>query len=247
MGCKSIDDTTDWALFLDFDGTLVDITAEPGSVAVPGDLSTLLSRLSKGLKSALAVVTGRPIADVDNFLSPLKPIAAGVHGAELRLTAGGEISRLAEQLDPALVSNVLRLGQIDPGVMIEPKGMSIAVHYRSALPAQAAIRKEIERLLATSRDRLEVCAGRKVFEIVPRDISKGMALERILALPTFSGRRPVMIGDDASDQSAFDAALRLGGLALKVAGEHFTQDEADFAGTADVRAWLAALALRLGA
>jgi len=242
-----LEDPQNCALFLDVDGTLIDISSTPDGVVVPPDLVPLLSRLSAGLHGALAIVTGRPVSDIDRFLAPLKLVVAGVHGAELRAEANGEVQLTAKPLEQSLIDAVSSLGRIAPGVMIEPKGSSIAVHYRLAPKSGPQIETALQDILQSGPPHLIVCKGRKVFEVVPRQVSKGSALETILALPKFRGRRPVMIGDDVSDQSALDAAIRLNGVAMRVSGEHFCPEVSDFDSPAHVRTWLSALVKRLGA
>jgi trehalose 6-phosphate phosphatase len=233
------------ALFLDFDGTLIDIAQTPDGVIIPNDLVALLDNLTYRLDGALAIVTGRPIADIDRFLAPLTPVAAGIHGAELRTACHGEIELGGEPIDATVVDAVRRLAKTEVGIVVETKRVSIAVHYRLAPFAMPRIEASLRRILDDGPVHLILCPGRKVFEILPRHVSKGAALETLLALPAFRGRQPVMIGDDVSDQSAFEAACRHGGLGLKVAGEHFGGAEADLGGPAEVRAWLAALSRSL--
>lgn len=140
---------------------------------------------------------------------------------------------------------VRRVASEHPALLVESKRLSLAVHYRHAPASGPLIEAALQRLLAEDGlDHLMLARGRKVLEIVPRHISKGAALEAIMALPAFCGRRPVMIGDDVTDQSAFAAATRLGGISLKVAGELFSPAEADFSGPAEVREWLSRRAER---
>jgi trehalose 6-phosphate phosphatase len=240
-------DPTNCALFLDLDGTLLDIAPTPDDVLVPDRLVALLEALTRQMGGALAIISGRAIETIDRLLSPLAPVAAGAHGAEMRETPGGEIGWCAGPVDAALAAAVHRLAKPYGGVIVEIKPGSIAVHYRLALEAEAVISAGMERIVADGGEDLTLRRGRKVLEIVRRDISKGVALDRLMALPIFGGRRPVMIGDDIADLSAFDAARRHGGLGLRVAGEQFGAVEADFAGPAAVRAWLAALSWRLAA
>jgi len=233
------------AIFLDLDGTLFDIAASPDSIVVPGELVPTLARLAAGLDGAMAIVTGRPISDVDRFLAPQRFIAAGVHGAELRLAPDQDVQSRAEPLEPALIASVKQLGDLEPGVIVEPKRFSIAVHYRLAPAARPRIAAALQDILDHGPDHLILCKGRAVFEVVPRHISKGGSIDVLLQLPAFRGRRPIMIGDDISDQSAFEATRRYGGLALRVAGEHFPRGTAEFDGPAHVRAWLSDIAKRL--
>lgn len=237
-----IDDAKTCALFLDIDGTLIDIAATPESIVVPGDLVPLLERLSRGLDGALAIITGRPVSDVDRMLAPLKLAAAGVHGAEMRMTAGGETISTVPLLVDSTTEAIHRLDSLAPGVMVEPKRYSIAVHYRNAPAAEPLIEAELNRILERSPEHLILCRGRRVFEVVPKAISKGSALETFLKLPQFRHRRPIMVGDDVSDETAFAAAVRCDGLALRVAGEHFPHETAELDGPTAVRAWLSTLA-----
>ncbi|TBW40373.1 trehalose-phosphatase [Siculibacillus lacustris] len=234
------------ALFLDFDGTLVEIAETPDGTAVPATLVALLGRLQVAFDGAVAIVTGRTVADIDGFLAPLKMVVAGVHGGALRLGADDAVTRLAEPIADNVFERVTRVVRAVPGVLVEHKGTSIAVHWRAVPTASAYLEAELRHALAEVQAEADLILtrGRRVFEIVPRRVSKGAAIAAIAELPAFHGRRPIMIGDDVSDESAFEAAEHLGGIALRVAGEHFTDEIADFRGPAQVRAWLAALVER---
>ncbi|MDX2201617.1 MAG: trehalose-phosphatase [Hyphomicrobiaceae bacterium] len=236
-----LDDPKATALFLDLDGTLIDIAPTPDSVHVPDGLAAMLGELTRQLDGALAIVTGRTIADVDRFLAPLTPVAAGVHGAELRHGPGGEITVRADPIDAGVAQSVRRVAAEHASVMVETKHASIAVHYRQAPSLAPVLEVALARILDDGPDHLILAHGRQVFEIVPRHVSKGAALQAIMDLPAFAGRRPVMIGDDVPDVPALEAAIRLGGSGLRVAGEHFSPAEADFMGPVEVRAWLRAL------
>ena len=237
-------DPTSCALFLDIDGTLIDIAPSPDSVAIPPGLAALIEGLTGALGGALAVLTGRAIDEVDRFLAPLTPVAAGIHGAELRISRGGEVEFTAEPIDPPVIEAVKDVMRAEPGVFVELKRASIAVHYRLAPDAGPRIELALQGVVGESHDHLILCKGRKVLEIMPRHISKGAALERIIDLPAFRGRRPIMIGDDVSDLSAFASAERLGGRGLKVSGGEYTADEATFHNPTEVREWLMALVRR---
>ena len=241
-----IDDPSGCAFFLDLDGTLIDIAAAPDLVHIPSDLVPLLARLSSGLRGALAIVTGRSVSDVNRFLHPLRLVTAGVHGAELRTEMNGEVLLTVGPMDPAVVSAVNRLRELAPGVVIESKIFSIAVHYRLAPSVEPQIEAALRGIVAGSPDHFILCPGRCVIEVVPTHLSKGAAVDALMALPAFKGRRPIMVGDDVPDESAQAAAVRHGGLGLRVAGEHF-RGRADFEGPASVRAWLAAMADQLEA
>jgi trehalose 6-phosphate phosphatase len=240
----TIEKAPEWAVFLDLDGTLIDIAPSPCLVSIPSDLAPLLARLRTGLGGALAIVTGRPIGDVDRFLGPLCPITAGVHGAQLRTERDGRVLLTVGAMDPEMAAAVSRLSDLAPGIIVEPKVYSIAVHYRLAPTVEPRLTAALKGIVAGSPDHFILCPGRYVVEVVPRHVSKGAALEALLGLPVFKGRRPIMIGDDVPDESALEAAVRHGGMGLRVAGEHF-RDQADFTNPSDVRTWLAALADKL--
>lgn len=232
-------DLSTHALFLDLDGTLIDIAPTPDDVTVPDGLAKLLDRLVTRIGGALAILTGRPIGDIDRLLTPLAPIAAGVHGAELRSRPQEEIVWKAAPIDAKIVRAVHGVAARHVGAVVETKRASIAVHYRQVPMLAPLLDAALVRILDDGPDHLIIARGRKVLEIVPRHVSKGSALEAIMELPAFRDRRPIMIGDDVTDRSAFAAATRLGGVGLKVAGELFSQAEADFSGPAEVREWLA--------
>lgn len=235
-----------WALFLDFDGTLVDIAPAPGAIRVPRDLPSLLGRLRLALDGALAIVTGRSVMDLERYLSPSQPVIAGAHGAEMRISGERFISAAAP-ISPAAVAAVSALSERFEGAEVEVKGSAIAVHYRANPQIGPEIERELGRLLSERHSELVLCSGRKVVELLPAHVSKGAAVEALLLLPPFRGRRPLFIGDDFADESAFRAAERHGGLSLRVAGEHFSQDAADFNEPSEVREWLAVFAASFGA
>ncbi len=229
----------DEALFLDLDGTLFDIAPTPDEVVVAEGLADLLAAATRQLDGAFAIVTGRPLAEVDRFLAPLVPIAAGVHGAEIRLSPGGTVERKARAVDASIVEAVRRVAREVPGTLVELKTASVALHYRQATSAELRLEAALASIVEQGPDHLILCRGRRVLEIVPRHVSKGTALEALMALPAFKGRRPIMIGDDVSDMSAFAAAMRLGGRGLRVAGGQFALAEAEFSCPDAVRNWLA--------
>lgn len=214
----------DWALFLDFDGTLVDIAARPEAVVVMPGLPECLTRLRHRLDGALAIVTGRPIAVIDGFLAPLRIDVAGLHGVELRL--GDELALCRPDEHPdlrrAVESVNARLGR-EPGLVIEDKGCSLAVHWRLADPDRAVLaQRTIEAAAALLAPAYRLQRGRAVAEIVPARASKGAVIEDMLARPPYRGRRPVFIGDDVTDEHGFEAVNANGGVAVKI-GEGSTE------------------------
>ncbi|WP_442756114.1 trehalose-phosphatase [Methylocystis sp. JAN1] len=236
----------DWALFLDFDGTLVDVAPTPETIRIPLDLCSLLGRLMRALDGALAVVTGRSVTDVERYLASSRLVIAGEHGAELRIARDRFVSTVAA-MSPAAAAAVSSISERFDGAEVEVKRSSIAVHYRANPEAGPGIERELRRLLSENFREFVLCRGRKVYELVPAHVSKGAAIDSLMRFPPFLGRRPIMIGDDFTDEAAFQSAELHGGMGLKVAGEHFSKDVADFNEPAEVRAWLAAFAAGLGA
>lgn len=239
-----LDGARNTALFLDFDGTLIDVAASPEGVQVPHGLPALLEGLREALGGALAILTGRAIADVDRLLAPGVFVAAGVHGAEYRTSHAEIVRPAALPLDADLARRLTELEARHPGVRVEDKGATAAVHWREVPHAAEAVKADLADILGDGPDHLELRHGRRVFEIVPRHVSKGAALEILSGLPDFAGRRPIMIGDDFTDESAFLAAERAGGVGFRVAGETFPTEVADFASPRLVREWLSVLLAR---
>jgi trehalose 6-phosphate phosphatase len=206
------------ALYVDFDGTLAEIALRPDHVVVRQSLPELLAALYGLLGGAVAVVTGRLLADVDALLAPLWLPGAGLHGAELRLDPH-DTRRMREPGGmPELVDALRERFGADPRLLTEDKGSAVALHYRLA-PERAAECIAAMRALATAPE-LEIILGRMVVEARPRGASKGGALRRLAAHPPFAERLPVFVGDDITDEDGFRAAAELGGCGVKVgAGE----------------------------
>jgi trehalose 6-phosphate phosphatase len=236
-----------WALFIDIDGTLLGMAPTPDAVRVPASLIRLLERLAGDLGGALALLTGRRIANADRLFAPLELVAAGVHGTELRSERGGQITALAPPMPAGVITALNELSHLADGILVEQKGAGLAVHYRNAPHMRQILEAKLMAIMAASCGDLLLRQGRMVLEIGPKGFSKGTALGWLAARPPFKGRLPVMVGDDAADESALIEAERLGGVALRVAGEHFGSEAADFDSVASVRAWLEALARALRA
>lgn len=233
------------ALFLDVDGTLLDLAPTPKGVRVPDGLISILQRLTLAFDGAVAIITGRVISEIDLLLSPLRLPASGVHGAEMRFGANREIERVTATLPADVVQSMRKLALEIPGVIAEPKGAGLAIHYRLAPQAEREIRAALEVSLDKHAGAFELLPGKRLFEIIPSGLSKGTALAALSKLPAFRGRTPIMIGDDVGDEAAFAAAEGLNGFALRVAGEQFDDAIADFAGPSSVINWLDQLTRRL--
>lgn len=202
------------ALFLDFDGTLVDIAPQPEDVVVPAGLLHSLDVVRQRLGGALALISGRPVAQIDSFLQPLRLPVAGVHGAERR-SAGGEWS-LLETPPLAHVEQAARtLAARHAALRVEIKRGSVALHYRQA-PELEDVCVETMRAAVEDSAGLTLLHGKMVVEAKPGGASKGLAIEAFMLEAPFAGRRPVFVGDDVTDEAGFATVQRMQGLGVKV-------------------------------
>jgi trehalose 6-phosphate phosphatase len=234
-------DTAGDALFLDVDGTLLDIAARPDLVVVPDGLPATLVALAGRLGGALALLTGRDIATIDRLMAPARLAVAGLHGAELRLPDGS----LQRQPPPAALGPVraelARFAAARPGLLLEDKGAAVAIHFRAAPEREDEVAAMARALVAEAGPALTIQVGKMVVEVRPAGGDKGTALQALLALPPFAGRRPVAIGDDWTDEAAFVAANHAGGRSLRVGiADRPTAAREIIAAPEDVRCWLAA-------
>lgn len=204
------------ALFLDFDGTLVDIAERPEAIVVEPMLPGALARLSDRLGGALAVISGRPLAFLDERLGPERFDAAGMHGLEYRLR--GEAKPCRPEEHPALRRAVGDLEKaIQPiGALLEDKGCSVAVHWR-LVPEHADEARRIAQSVATELGPdYRIQWGKAVAEILPAAAGKGRVIERFLEEPPFRGRMPVFVGDDLTDEDGFLTVNARGGVSVRV-------------------------------
>lgn len=207
-----------WALFLDIDGTLIDLADTPDGIIVPPNLPENLHHLSTRLDGALALVTGRALPYADRLFAPYAFPIAGLHGAERRDPSGAisrfEPSAAFEDLKAAL----RREARHWPGVLVEDKGAAVAAHYRQAPEQRDTVEAAMPRYLDVAGPDFTLQRGKMVMEIRPAQASKGHALKTFLGEPPFKGRRPIAIGDDVTDEAMFRMANRLGGYSIRIAG-----------------------------
>lgn len=219
------------ALLLDLDGTLIDIAPTPDSVIVPPDLPSILLSLRAQLSDALAIVTGRPIAQVDALLPGIPYAIAGEHGGALRPAPGVPEERIPVPPIPhTWLDTAETLVAAHPGAILERKAHSFVMHYRLAPDAGPIFHTALTQLLGHSGSHV-IGTALMAWEVKPGGIDKGQAVTSLMRRPPFAGRTPVFIGDDVTDEDGIRAAQALGGLGLKVQ-DHFTT-------AAGVRAWLA--------
>jgi trehalose 6-phosphate phosphatase len=231
------------ALFLDVDGTLLDLAPRPDAVEVSAALIDGLGAAADRLDGALALISGRAIGELDRLFSPLRLRAAGVHGAELRLSANGAAGHdVLPPLPDGLWRELRRLLDRFPGTFAENKRSGFAVHYRFAPTVELELAGALSQLAARfPQHRLMVMNGRKVFEIKQPGADKGEAIGRFMASVPFSHRVPVFIADDpVIDRSGFETALALGGMGFSV-GVELPGLTGCFAEPAAVRAWIGRL------
>jgi trehalose 6-phosphate phosphatase len=230
------------ALFLDVDGTLLDIAPVPEAVKVPEGLGAALATLYKALGGALAIVSGRSIRQIDQLFKPLVLPATGEHGFQMRRIPHEKI----ELLQPPMALNLLRpgvteLAQQMPGVLPEYKTGTIALHYRQVPKQAAPLLQAIEKMIEPYAQDYAIQTGKMVYEIKPRGVDKGRAITQLMMAPPFESRVPVFVGDDDTDEHGFEAVRRLNGRAIHVGAGHPAADTA-LANPTQVRAWLMRLA-----
>ncbi|MGE4407386.1 trehalose-phosphatase [Pseudomonas sp.] len=233
------------AFFFDVDGTLADIQPRPELVFIPSPTLAALEQL-QGAGIPVAVISGRPLSQLDALFAPLQLPAAGVHGAERR-AADGQRCDLA--LDTQVLAQIEReLAQACaayPGLYLENKGVAFALHFRLAPELETTARRLAEDFAQRHAEVLTLQPGKCVFELKPRGASKGEVIRAFMAEPPFSGRQPVFVGDDLTDEAGFAAVNALGGLSIKV-GEGPSAAYRRLASVAAVGDWLDALLHSLG-
>jgi trehalose 6-phosphate phosphatase len=214
----SLTGDTPVALFLDVDGTLLDIALRPDGVSVPPSLRRALGRIHDGLDGALALVSGRPVEELDRLFEPLRLPAAGAHGAHWRTSGTGPTDRLPGMALPAAVrAGLLELHLRHPDLILEDKRSSIALHFRERPALARALATAVTSLVeAAQDDSVRVLPGKAVLEVKRSGFDKARAIRILMASEPFAGRRPVFVGDDVTDQVAIDAVSAAGGIALSV-------------------------------
>lgn len=206
-----------WAYFFDIDGTLVHITPTPWEVRLERELLDLIQRLHADTGGALALISGRSIADIDAMSHGARLPVAGQHGLERRDSKG----RILRHHFPAerLAGARSRLAEIagrHPGLFLEDKGLSLALHYRQVPAFGSYVHRVMRTVQAEIGPDYTVQRGKRIVEIKPSDSDKGDAVDEFMQEPPFSGRTPVFVGDDATDEYGFAVVNSLGGHSIKV-------------------------------
>lgn len=230
-------------LFLDVDGSLIEIAARPEAVVVPPSLVVDLQRANEVLDGALALVSGRPIEQLDALFRPLRLRASGVHGAEMRLSPEATVDQLPGAAVPQPVRRDLAAVLRDfPGTFVEDKRFSLAVHYRAVPASGDALLAALRGLVTRQAEAdLFLLPGHFVFELKRPGFDKGEAVRRFMADPPFRDRTPVFVGDDVTDRPGFAAAIAAGGVAFGV-GRPIAGTTGTFDSPSAVRDWVGRLA-----
>jgi trehalose 6-phosphate phosphatase len=223
---------------LDFDGTLVDIALRPSAVKVAPELPALMAELHTAAGGALALISGRPLADIDRLVGLKYLPVAGQHGSERR-DARGQVH--VHPVDVEALAELRTRAQswcvTHPGLALEDKGLSIALHYRTAPELGAVAERLVRDAIGDANANFHIQTGKMVFEIKPAGPDKGRAIEEFLAESPFVGRLPVFIGDDVTDEHGFDAVNARGGVSIKV-GDGASAARWRLQSVADVHRWL---------
>jgi trehalose 6-phosphate phosphatase len=234
------------AIFLDVDGTLLEIAPRPELVRVPPGLPELLVRLAAEREGALALISGRPLTQLDELFHPWNGAAAGLHGIERR-RADGTLDRILDTASEAALSRIRpRLAALAgdrSNLVFEDKGGTVALHYRAAPRRETEIRAYAEVLQREAGAAVRLIAGKMVVEFQPREVNKGRAIAAFMAEPPFVRRRPIFVGDDTTDEDGFGEIRRRQGVAIRVGNPGKTVANYGFPSVNAVFAWLARTAL----
>ena len=228
------------ALFLDIDGTLLDLAQTPDRVKVPRDLLHALERLTQHLSGALAFVSGRSLESIDRLFAPFKPAAIGAHGGEIR-GADGEVAK-SQPLPEKVFEVFSGLADNIPGLFLEDKRCALALHYRLAPEAQPVLSSAMEKHAKLfENEKVHILQGKAVIEALPAGVDKGTAVVALAKQKPFAGRAILFGGDDTTDLDVFRVLPRLGGRGFSV-GRQFPGADHVFETPRAVREWLVSVA-----
>jgi trehalose 6-phosphate phosphatase len=230
------------ALLLDIDGTLLDMAPTPREVWVPPMLESTLKQLHQRTSGALAMVSGRSLNDIDLIFAPTVFPAVGGHGAEMRVSVDSEsVAISAPPLDKELKRQLAAIGKLSPGILLEDKGYSLALHFRLAPHLEQAVYDAVAAVREAQPDApIEVLPGKFVCEIKHSGFTKATGVRELMSHAPFKGRRPVFLGDDVTDETVFAIMPELRGLSFSV-GRYADNVDGHFGQPQDVRDWLAQL------
>lgn len=230
------------ALLFDIDGTLLELAPTPREVVVPPDLRANLQRLLVETSGAMALVSGRSLIDIDWIFDPVLFPAVGGHGAEMRLSIDTEaVASHAPPMDAELKKRFAAIANLDPGILLEDKGYSLALHYRKAPLMEKPLYDAVSAIRADLPDAtIDVLPGKFVCEIKASGVSKAIGVRELMMNEPFEGRTPVFLGDDVTDETVFAIMPDLKGVSFSV-GRRARGVQGHFDTPSDVRAWIAQL------
>jgi trehalose 6-phosphate phosphatase len=204
------------ALFLDFDGTLVELAETPSAIQVSPALPPLLERLQQKLEGRLAIISGRSVGDLDRHLDCSGFAVSGSHGFELRLAGGIDLPLSVPAGLGRIKEEVRAFAKDDPRLIVETKPAGAALHYRKAPEREAEAAAFMGGLADTSGGSFTLQLGKMVVELKAAKADKGRAIRALMAEPVFADARPVFVGDDVTDEDGFAAAVAMGGAGVLV-------------------------------
>jgi trehalose 6-phosphate phosphatase len=232
-------DPREVAFLLDVDGSILDLAPTPREVFVSGSLRQTLQRLQEHSGGALALVSGRPLKELDLLFAPLQLAAVGNHGAEMRPTPNGPVHRKgAPPLEKELKRRLATVAALGPGIILEDKDYSLAIHYRLAPEKEDVVRDAVLAICEEfAPSSAEVLPGKFVFEIKSSGFDKGTAVRWLMKRKPFTGRRPIFVGDDTTDEAAFAVLPEFDGVGISV-GRRIENAAMCFETPQEVRMWL---------
>ncbi len=226
------------ALFLDVDGTLLEIRDRPEDVVADRDLVALLGNLSGTLDGALSLVSGRAVAEIDRIFAPERFPAAGAHGAEIRQHPEDDVDTTSARLPAAVLEELAGFAATHEGLLLETKLGGASLHYRMAPQLESQCRELVTRLMHELGQEFRLIPGKMVFELAPRGHDKGQAIVAMMNREPFAGRRPVFVGDDVTDEDGFHAVNRMQGISIRVGEDRDSAAACTLDSVAAVRQWL---------
>jgi trehalose 6-phosphate phosphatase len=226
-----------WAWFLDVDGTLLDIEEHPDLVSADRRLLELLKRMVDVYDGAVALISGRSLEQLDTIFGALGIAAAASHGLELR-PANGPITNLAQAVPTVQSRRIAEFVASHPGLVMERKPFSIGVHYRARPELEREVCDQIGRIQGEIEDAFKLQHGKMMVELLPLAANKGSAIRTFMKNPPFSGRRPVFLGDDVTDEPGFAAVNAMDGLSVRIGDSDETAAEWRLANVSETRVWL---------
>lgn len=232
-------DLKQMAILLDVDGTILDLAPTPREVFVPRSLRETLERLWQRTSGAVAFVSGRTVSELDLIFSPLQLPAIGGHGAELRAIAAAvpQEPRLPP-LDPRIKRQFAEIAEAGPGIILEDKGYSLALHYRLAPNEERFVLDAAAKICSGLQpSAIELLPGKLMVEIKQTGFSKATAVRELMTYAPFTGRHPIFVGDDVTDFGVFEVLPDFHGIGVSV-GRRVAGVDAYFDRPADVRRWL---------